>query len=389
MSFDLIEKDIVKWRRDLHKIPELGNELPKTVKYVETVLDEMGISYHKLVNGNAIVALIQGNSEGKCIGLRGDMDGLPIKEETGLEFSSTTGNMHACGHDGHTAMLLGAATYLNSHRDEFKGAVKLLFQPGEEAPGGAKPMIDEGALQNPKVDAVFGLHSGQLSQELVPGQVGFRHGSMMAAPDRFVININGKGSHGAYPEQSKDPIVIASELILALQTLVSREKKATDPAVLSVCRIEGGFNHNIIPNKVELEGTVRTTSPDLRNYFKKRIEDYCAAFSMMHGINIEADYQFFYPPLINDVDFTDLAIAEAEKLLGKERVLVLENPIMGGEDMAYFLEEAPGTFMFLSNPYPVDDVCYPHHHPKFDTDEQYLKDGAMLLAKVAIKYLNS
>lgn len=388
MTFDAIQSDMIKWRRALHRIPELGNDLPQTVKYVSAVLDEMQIPYHKLVDGNAIVALIQGESTGKCIGLRADMDGLPIVEETGLDFASTTANMHACGHDGHTAMLLGAAKYLSSHRDDFKGCVKLLFQPGEEYPGGAKPMIDEGALQDPKVDAVFGLHNGNLSKDIAVGNVAFRHGAMMASPDTLLIKVVGKGAHGAYPELSKDPIVIASELILSLQRLISREKKATEPAVLSICRIEGGFNHNVIPSCVEFEGTVRTTTPELRAYYKMRIQNICENFAKMHDVDIIVQHDFIYPALINDHAFTDLAIGVAADLLGNERVQILKDPVMGGEDMAYFLREVPGTFMFMSNPNPIDGVCYPHHHPKFDIDESYFKTGARLLAQTAIAYLN-
>ncbi len=388
MDFKAIQQDMVKWRRDLHQIPELGNDLPQTVAYVSAVLDELGISYRKLVDGNAIVATIDGAKAGKCFALRADMDALPIVEQTGLPFSATGQNMHACGHDAHTAMLLGAAKYLADHRTDFKGTVKLLFQPGEEYPGGAKPMIDDGALQNPQVDAVFGLHNGRLSNEVPVGSVGFKRGEMMAAPDHIFIKVVGQGTHGAYPEQGKDPIVIASELVLALQRLISREKKATEPAVLSICRISGGYNHNVIPSEVELEGTIRTTSPELRNYYKERVEKICQHYAVMHDITIEADYNFGYPPLVNDDVITELAIATATELFGETSVYEMTEPVMGGEDMAYFINAVPGTYAFLANPASVDGVCYPHHHPKFDVDESCFEKGAKLHAAIAMAYLN-
>lgn len=383
---DLVPK-VIKWRRDLHQIPELGNELPQTVQYVRTVLDELGIAYQTLMNGNAIVAVINGAGSGKCIGLRADMDGLPIAEQTGLAFASQNGNMHACGHDGHTAMLLGAATFLNANKHSFKGAIKLLFQPGEEMPGGAEPMIKEGALENPKVDAVFGLHNGNLSSDIPSGHMAFKHGAMMAAPDRLLITVNGKGAHGAYPDQSKDPIVIASEIILALQRLVSREKKSTEPAVLSVCRIEGGFNHNIIPSIVTFEGTIRTTSPELRDYYKLRVQKICDSFAAMHDISIDVQHDYVYPALINDNAMTDLAVEVARSQFGDDAVHILKEPVMGGEDMAYFINAVPGTFMFLINPAAIDGLCYPHHHPKFDIDENYFERGITMLVEVARSYL--
>ncbi len=388
MNFKAIQQDMVKWRRDLHQIPELGNVLPKTVAYVSAVLDELGIDYRKLVDGNAIVATIDGCSSGKCFALRADMDALPIEEQTGLPFTATGKNMHACGHDAHTAMLLGAAKYLVNHRADFKGTVKLLFQPGEEYPGGAKPMIDDGALKNPQVDAVFGLHNGRLSNEVPVGSIGFKRGAMMAAPDHFFIKVIGQGTHGAYPEQGKDPIVIASELVLALQRLISREKKATEPAILSICRISGGYNHNVIPSEVELEGTVRTTSLQLRNYYKGRIEKICQHYAAMHDIAIEVEHKFIYPPLINDEAITELAIATATELFGETSVCEMAAPVMGGEDMAFFIDAVPGAYAFLANPAPVDGVCYPHHHPKFDVDESYFEKGAKLHAAIAMAYLN-
>ena len=382
-----IEEQIIKWRRDLHQIPELGLELPKTVDYIKKQLDDMEIEYHTLINGNAIVGLIKGGQEGKTLAIRADTDGLPIKEETGLEFASTNGNMHACGHDGHAAMLLGAAKILKDNQSILNGNVKLLFQPGEEYPGGALPMIEEGAMENPKVDAVIGLHEGRINTAVDKGKIGISYGPMMASMDRIFIKIKGKGSHGAYPEESIDPISTAAEVISALQRVVSREIEAVEPAVLSVTRIEGGFNQNIIPDNVELEGTVRTFSNDTRKFIAKRIEEITKGIASAMRADAEVQYDFKYPPLINDKDFTSFFIDSANKILNDEDIINLEKPIMGGEDMAFFLEKAPGTFFFLSNPKAVNGVEYPHHNSKFDIDDSLLYKGSALFVQTVVDYL--
>lgn len=383
-----IEEEIINWRRNLHQIPEIGLELPKTAKYVGEKLDEMGIEYYKLVDGNAIVGIIKGTEEGNTIALRADMDGLPIVEETGLTFASKNNNMHACGHDAHTAILLGAAKVLNNNRDKFKGNVKLLFQPAEESPGGAKPMIEEGALDNPKVQAVMGLHVGRISDDIPTGNIGVSYGSLMAAADIINIKVKGKGAHGAYPELSVDPIVIASELVMSLQTIISRETKPSDPAVLSICKIQGGTNHNIIPDYVELQGTVRTLNNETRNRIAKRIEEITKGITEAHGATYEYHYDFKYPPVINDSDFTRDFVESAKKIISAEEITEIKVPIMGGEDMAYFLEEVPGTFFFLTNLKEVDGLCYGHHNSKFDIDEQLFWKGSSILIQATLDFLN-
>ena len=383
-----IEQDIITWRRDLHRIPELGLDLPQTSRYVMERLDEMGVEYKTLIDGNAIVGLIKGKEEGKTIAIRADMDGLPIKEETGLPFASTNGNMHACGHDGHTAMLLGVAKVLSQNKDKFKGNVKLLFQPGEEYPGGAKPMIDEGALEEPKVDAVIGLHAGRLSEDVPHGKIGIRYGNMMASMDRVLIKIKGKGNHGAYPHQAVDPIVIAAEVVTALQNIVSREIAAVEPVVLSICRITGGFNQNIIPDGVELEGTIRTFSNGTREKVDRRIEEIVKGVTAAHRAGYEYLYEYKYPPLINHGGFTDRFLESAKKILPEEDIIEIKEPLMGGEDMAFFLEEVPGTFFYLSNLKEVGGKTYGHHTSKFDLDEGELWKGTALFVQTALDYLN-
>lgn len=382
-----IESDIIAWRRALHQIPELGLNLPETTKYIKERLDEMGIEYHTLVGGNAIVGLIRGGQAGKTIGLRADMDALPIKEETGLPFASQNGCMHACGHDSHASMLLGAAKVLNENKDKLKGNVKLLFQPGEEYPGGALPMIEEGAMENPKVDAVIGMHAGMISKDVEKGKIGVAYGPMMASMDRMLIKIKGKGAHGAYPELSVDPISTAAELISALQRVISREIKAVEPAVLSICRIQGGFNQNIIPDEVELEGTVRTVNNETRRMIAKRIDEISKGITTAMRADYELQYDFKYPPVINSEEFTQFFVESAKKIIPEKDIFVMKHPVMGGEDMAYFLEKAPGTFFFFSNPREIDGVIYPHHTSKFDIDESLLYKGTALYVQTVMDFL--
>ncbi len=382
-----LKDDMIRWRRDLHQIPELELVLPKTVNYVSKVLDELEIPYKYLVNGNAIVGEIKGEQSGKVIGLRADMDGLPIVEETGLEFASKNRNMHACGHDGHTAMLLGAAKYLNSRKDEIKGTVKLLFQPGEEGSAGAKHMVEEGALKNPDVDAVFGLHEGNIGSHDIVGDVLFKKGAMMASTNTISIEVRGKGTHAAYPHNGIDPITIASELILEIQRMFTREISAQDTAVVSITSIHGGSAFNIIPEAVELKGTIRTINPEVRDHIITRLNEICEGIAKATRSTIKLVIPEGYPTTLNNPEFTEFAYNIAKDLYG-ESAKYMENAVMGGEDMAYFLREAKGTYAFLVNPKEIDGFKYPHHHPKFDVDENYFVKGATLLSTVAIKYLS-
>lgn len=385
-----IQKIIVNHRRNLHKIPELGLELPKTVSYIKSVLDEYGVKYKTLVNGNAIVAWINGEQEGRCIAIRADMDALPIQEETGFEYCSIhDGKMHACGHDAHSAMLLGAVKIINESKHLIKGCVKFLFQPGEEIPGGAKPMIDEGAMENPTVDAVIGLHCGGLLPGFKNGTIGIKSGALMASMDRFKITVNGAGGHGANPHTTIDPIIIISEINLALQKIVSRMISPTTAALVSICQIHGGTTQNIIPDSVWVEGTARALDEDTRDLIEKSITNISTNIAKAYGATADVVYERFYPVLINDDDFTNYFEKIAKDLIGEENVIRIEKPAMGGEDMAFFLQKAKGTFFFLNNlmPYP-DGTIYPHHNCKFNLDESQFYKGTALLAKTAIDYLS-
>lgn len=382
-----VSKEVIKWRRDLHRIPELGQHLPNTSKYVCEKLDGMGIEYKTGVGlESAIVAAIRGNGEGKCIALRADMDGLPVKEETNLEFASTNGNMHACGHDAHTATLLGAVKVINELKGQFKGTVKFLFQPAEEISAGAKPMIEGGALEG--VDAILGLHVGTIYPEIAGGDAVFSTDSMMACLDRFTMKVKGVGAHGAYPQNSVDPIVIAAHIITSLQDIISRELNPVDPGVITVGMVQGGSAYNVIPGEAYLEGTARAVNQQTREYIAKRIGE--IGGSVAGGLRGSVEYKYFYgaPPLVNDEKFTLKVYESAKKAIGENKVHIINKPVMGGEDFAYYLEKVPGTFLFLSTPMAIDGVEYPNHNSKFAVNEKYLESGVAIFAQSVLDFLN-
>ncbi|MSS78674.1 amidohydrolase [Anaerococcus sp. WCA-380-WT-2B] len=378
----------IEMRRELHKIPELELELPKTVKYVKSKLDEFGIKYTEMINGNALVANIYGDSEGKCLAIRADMDALPIQEETGLPFASThKGKMHACGHDSHTAIALTAAKILNENRDKLKGVVKFIFQPGEEVPGGAKPMIEEGCLENPKVDHIIGMHGGWLS-DIPHGKIGFKDNELMASMDIFSIKVKGKGGHGANPQNAIDPIIISAEILMGLQKIISREIAPVDSGLVSVCKIEGGYTQNIIPNEVNMLGTARALDEDIRDKIEKRISEIAEGIAKTYGASAETFYERFYPVLKNDPEFNSFVKENTRKIFPDD-IFELEKPTMGGEDMAFYLKEVPGTFLFLSNlKEAADGEKYSNHNPKFDLDESLFYKGVSIFLKTAFEFLS-
>ena len=377
----------IEMRRELHKIPELELELPKTVAYVKKKLDDFGLSYKEYVNGNGLSVLIEGSEPGKCLAIRADMDALPVAEETGLEFASThPGKMHACGHDSHTAIALTAAKILNENKDKLKGSVKFIFQPGEEIPGGAKPMIDEGVLENPKVDFIIGMHGGHLA-EIPRGSIAFKENEMMAAMDKFTIDVHGKGGHGASPHLAIDPIVISGEILMGLQKIISREIAPVDSALVSVCKINGGFTQNIIPDKVEMMGTARSLDENVRDVVEKRLGEICDGIAKTYGGSADVNYERFYPVLSNDPEFTEEVKSIVSNIL-PEDVFDLRKPVMGGEDMAFYQKEVPGCFMFLSNlAEHSDGVCYPNHNSKFNLDESLFYKGVATFIASAFEIL--
>lgn len=383
-----IENEIIQWRRELHQIPEVGNCLPNTCGYIKGKLDEMGIPYTCTESVTGIVALIEGGSPGKTVALRSDMDALPILEETGLEFKSTNGAMHACGHDSHSAMLLGAAKILNNHKSELKGNVKLLFQPGEESPGGAEPMIKEGCLENPKVDAIFGQHIGVLIDGLKTGEIAVSYGNAMACRDAFKIAVKGRGAHSSTPHLSIDPIAIAAQIINGIYMIKARELDALSPSVISVCMIHGGTASNIIPEKVEMEGSTRSIDPKVRKFIADRIEQVVKSTCETYGADYEFEFSWDYPVLTNHKEMAEMVIEGAGKILGSDKVFVQPQAIMGSEDMSFYLNEVPGAYYFLGNVVEQNGVVYGHHNPKFDLDESVFVKGTAVMVQLVNDYLN-
>lgn len=381
--------NVITWRRDLHQIPEIGIELPQTSEYVCKQLDNMGVIYQKGVGiEHAIVATIEGakKGEGKTLALRADMDALPIVEETGLPFESKNGKMHGCGHDAHTAILLGTIKVLNQMRDKFSGKVVFLFQPGEEISAGAEPMVKAGCLEG--VDGIIGIHVGNISSEGTPGVAYFKMGSLMACLDKWSMTVKGLGSHGAYPQNSHDPIVMQAHIITAIQEIISRELNPVDPGVVTVGIVNGGSTYNVIPGSVYLEGTARAVNQKTREYISKRIGEIAESIAKAFRGSIDYNYTFGAPPVVNNDEFTAKVLESSKKALGEENVQLMTNPVMGGEDFAYYLEKVPGTFIFLSTPLDVNGVYYPHHNSKFAIDEQYFERGIAIFVQSALDFLN-
>lgn len=369
---------MVSLRRDIHREPELGFDTEKTAEKILAALDGLPLEIEAGVARNGIVATLKGSKDGLTIGLRADMDALPIHEETGLGFASgTDGKMHACGHDAHASMLVGAAHMLSSVRDELSGTVRFFFQPAEEGGGGGKVMVEEGALGG--VDRVFALH---LWPGMQFGRSATKPGPVMAAADQFDIEVRGKGGHGAMPHLGADPIVVAAHIVTALQTLVSREVDPTEPAVVTVGMIGAGSAFNIIPETAKISGTVRSVSPDVRRLLPKRMEE--MAQGIARGMRAEAtlDYRFSYPVTMNDPEAASFALDVASGVLGDENVSEAEQPSMGGEDFAFMLEAVPGAYLWLG----VGDVSG-LHTPRFDFDEGIMPVGAALHTALALRTL--
>jgi hippurate hydrolase len=372
-------EDIVTLRREIHKEPELGFDTIKTAEKVLAALDGLPLEIQSSVAENGIVATLKGEGDGPTIALRADMDALPIHEETDLPFASgTDGKMHACGHDGHTSMLVGAAKALSGMRDRLNGTVKFVFQPAEEGGGGGRVMVEEGVVDD--VDSIFALH---LWPGLPFGVAATKGGAIMAAADAFEMTVRGSGGHGAMPHLAADAIVIAAQVVTALQTIVSREVNPVEPAVLTVGEIGAGSAFNIIPETAHLGGTVRTLDADLRNRMPERIEELAKGVAKGMRGYAELDYKFSYPVTINDAGAAKLALGVAGELFGEESAEELVHPSMGGEDFSFFLEKVPGAFVWLG----VGDVSG-LHTPQFAFDEEILPRGAALLTALALESLS-
>ncbi len=373
----LVEREkewIIEMRRKLHRIPEKGFQEFKTQKAVMDALDEMGVPY--TTERTWVIGLIEGALEGDTVGIRADMDALPVEEPMGCEFRSEhEGMMHACGHDAHTAMLLGAAKVLNGIKDQLHGKVKLLFQPAEESDGGAEPMVAAGAMENPHVDRVYGLH---VMTRLETGVVETRPGTLNASTDGVRLTINGRGGHGAYPESGADAIVCAAQIITALQTLVSRNLSPLSSAVLSLGMIEGGTAGNIICDQVRIKGTLRTANSEIREMMKKRIHEVAEGIALSMGCTAEVSITPGYAALVNDVNEAARIRRVAARLFGEENSVEKPEPSMGGEDFSFFSDCAPGAFFHIGCT-PRGHLPAPALHSKdFYLDEECLTNGVLM-----------
>lgn len=381
-----LQPQLVEWRRQIHQKPELGFQEKITAEFISQKLQNWGIEHQVGIAQTGIVAIIKGekSTHGKVLAIRADMDALPIQELNEVPYcSQRDGIMHACGHDGHTAIALGTAYYLHQHRQELNGTVKIIFQPAEEGPGGAKPMIAAGVLKNPDVDAIIGLH---LWNNLPLGTVGVRPGALMAAVELFRCTIFGKGGHGAIPHQTVDSLVVAAQIVSALQTIVSRNINPLDSAVVTVGELHAGTAVNVIADTAKMGGTVRYFNPDLAGFFKERIEKIIAGICQSHGANYDLDYIHLYPPVINDADIAALVRSVAQEVIEIPIGVFSECQTMGGEDMSFFLQEVPGCYFFLGSANAEKKLDYPHHHPRFDFDETALPMGVEMFVRCVEKF---
>jgi len=385
---DQIFPKLVKLRREFHQYPELAYQEYETSKRVTRELKKLGLEVKTKVAKTGVVGLLRGSKKGKTAALRADMDALPLVEQTNLPYKSKNkGVMHACGHDLHMACVIGACMVLNKLKERLPGKVKFIFQPSEEVgpPGGAKPMINEGVLESPKVNAIFALHS---DSAIPVGKVGVKSGPMMAQADSFDLVIKGKGGHGARPQDGVDAIMVASQVITSLQTIASRKINPVYPVVVSIGQIEGGTARNIICDKVVLRGTVRSLDKDVAKKVLSLIKKIVSGVVKSFNADFELSYSTGYPVLINDQKMTDLVKKGMESLYGKDKVYHIENPMMGAEDFAYFLKEIPGTMMRLGIRNQKLKAVYPWHNPKFRVDDNAIKYGTSVLSLCVWDFLS-
>lgn len=381
-NIEMVNKDVIRWRRHLHQNPELSFEEENTSQFVYETLNQFeGLEVSRPTK-TGVLACLRGGSSGPVLALRADMDALPLQEENDFEFASRIpGKMHACGHDGHTAILLGTAKVLSQIRNRIHGEVRFIFQHAEEMhPGGARQLVEAGVMEG--VAWVIGLH---LWSPLPTGRIGIKAGPVLAAPDEFSITIGGRGGHAALPHVTVDPIVVASQVVLNLQQIVSRNIDPLEPVVLSVTQFHAGTAHNIIPEKVELNGTVRTFKPELRTEVRRLMEQIIKGVTGAHGAAYEFSYQEGYRPVINDEQVTARVRQILVEVFGPDAVLE-GVPEMGGEDFSAYQEVAPGTFFNVGAGDTKKDY-YPHHHPLFSINEASLSVGVKAFVHIALKML--
>ncbi|WP_440110835.1 M20 family metallopeptidase [Paenibacillus sp. QZ-Y1] len=373
---------MVEWRRHLHRNPEVSFHEEKTSSFVAGMLESFGIEVKRHVGGHGVIGTLRGDKPGPVVMLRADMDALPIQDEKHVEYASQqAGAMHACGHDGHMSILLGTALYFSRHKHEIKGEIRFLFQPAEELlPGGAVKVIADGGLEG--VDVIYGIH---LWTPLPVGVAASRSGPMMAAADDFYIEIKGKGGHGGMPQSTVDSLVTGSALVLQLQTVVSRSVDPLCPAVLTIGTMQAGSAQNVIAELCKMSGTVRTFDEETRNVMKERVHTVVAQTGAAYGAETQVNYLMGYPPVVNDEQETARFFREAVDVFGTENVQT-SPMLMPAEDFAYYLQHIPGCFMFVGAGNPDKGAIYPHHHPKFDFDEDAMPNAVKLFIAMAKGY---
>ena len=384
-SINQMLDEMKSWRQDLHKIPEIGLEEYETSKYIKNKLKEFNINFKEGYSNTGLVAWVKGNkgNSNKSIGLRADFDALPMPEKNNFDHKSTKdGMMHACGHDGHTSMLLGAAKYISENND-FDGTVYFIFQPGEEGFAGGKKMIEDGLFDDFSIDEVYALHNWP---DLPLGSFGVNSGPMMAAVDEFDIIVKGKGGHAAFPQLVIDPIIVASQIVTAIQTIISRSTDPVDKALISITKIHGGTAYNVIDDEVKLSGTIRTFKPETRSFIEKRIEEIANGIAKAHGAgaNIEFDLINKYPPTINSKKESEFAAKIAKQMVGEENVNTNIDPSMGGEDFSYLLNKKPGSYLYIGQ---GDENHKAHlHTTKYDFNDNLLPIGVNYWVNLVKEY---
>ena len=394
-----IEGKLIEWRRDFHQNPELSNREFKTAEKIAKHLTDIGLQVETNIAKTGVVAILEGDQPGKVIAIRADIDGLPVTERNDLDFKSEvkttflnteTGVMHACGHDTHIAILMATAEVLSKHKDKIKGRIKFIFQPAEEGPppgeeGGAKLMIKEGVLENPKVDAIFGLH---INSQTPVGTIKYKTGGIMASVERFVINVRGKQTHGSQPWSGVDPILISAKIIDGLQTIISREAELTnEAAVITVGKITSGTRFNIIPESSEMIGTVRTLDPKMREMIEKRMKEMVEGIAKAYGGQASIIFQNNTSITYNDEALTAQILPSLQTVAGEENVIIMK-ATTGGEDFSFFQEKVPGVYFFLGGMTAGNSESFPHHTPDFMIDESGLLLGVKAFTQISIDYLN-
>lgn len=377
------KKTLVDWRRDFHANPELGYTETRTSNIVASHLESLGYEVRRCVGGTGVVGLLRGKAAGKTLMLRADMDCLPMQEENEVPYASQNpGKMHACGHDGHTAVLMMTAKKLMERKSDLRGNIKLVFQPAEEGGNGALAMIRDGVLKDPKVDTALGLH---VFNNLPTGKVGLNPGPLMAGVDLFEVTIEGVGGHAAAPHQTVDPVVTAAHVVTALQTVVSRNVDPIHSCVVTVGSIHAGNAFNVIPRTAELKGTVRYFDPKIGQALPQWVERVIRGTVESMGARYDLKYERIGPPTINDPVVAGFMRDVSAEIVGEENVFFNER-VMGGEDMAYYLEQVPGCFVFVGSANEAKKLNYPHHSPRFDFDEEALETGVKIFMRAVEKF---